>query len=394
MSELTVPEQLFLHRWKNIDFTGWNEAEVREGFVIDLLHTLGYRKGTTYDLELEKPLKLSQPFHRIGRKQVHIDYAPSVRKRYFWIVEAKPGKSREMDVGDLLQVHLYAVHPEIQARLVVLTNGWQIRIYDALTLSTFEDALLVVSQGDAASTFMELREMVGAPKMRQFQRKRMLDIIKSTLDSEVDMDVFNDLSCQLQKLIREGKNTVEENGKQLWMDGMTERFAKEGEELRNCSSELLIARMDRPHDGRPGPAVEFARRVQVADGAEQTRLIDLLAIRYSGRPHNIFRVQALHALVVLVQAGVEVSNCKHTKTLQDSINRLALGNIVSWEKVHITPALRHLDNATSRVSMKLCVRAGTQHFEELLRTWMSFMTAEERAKLSPSLEGIVSSTAS
>jgi hypothetical protein len=115
MSALTIPERGLLARWQSIDFTDWNEAAVREGFIIDLLHTLGYRKGTSYDLEMEKSLKLAHPYHRIGRKKVDVDYAPSIRKRHFWIVEAKPGKPVEMKVGDLLQAHLYAVHPEVQA---------------------------------------------------------------------------------------------------------------------------------------------------------------------------------------------------------------------------------------------------------------------------------------
>ena len=117
MNPVTIPEQLFLHRWKSIDFTEWNETEVREGFIIDLLHTLGYRKGTTYDLEMEKSLKLAKPYHRIGRKKVDIDYAPAIRKRYFWIVEAKPGKATAMKMGDLIQVHLYAVHPQIRSAI-------------------------------------------------------------------------------------------------------------------------------------------------------------------------------------------------------------------------------------------------------------------------------------
>jgi hypothetical protein len=49
---------------------------------------------------MEKPLKVTEPFYRIGRERVNFDYAPSIRKRYFWIVEAKPGAPKDMQMGD------------------------------------------------------------------------------------------------------------------------------------------------------------------------------------------------------------------------------------------------------------------------------------------------------
>lgn len=390
---LTVPEQLFLARWKSIDFTGWNEAEVREGFVIDLLHTLGYRKDTAYDLEMEKPLKLAEPFHRIGRKKVDIDYAPSVRKRYYWIVEAKPGKTKKMDLGDLLQVHLYATHPEIQARLVVLTNGWQVRVYDALTLSSFDDALLVLDQGDQEDSFIELREMLGAPSMLRFQRSRMLDIIRGTLAAEVDVGAYNTLAGQLHKLISDGKSIVEENQKKLWMAAWKDRMDEEEDELRTASLEVLFVKMDEPWDGRPASAREFVRRVQEAGAADQSKLIDELAMHYRGRPHNIFRVLALHSLVALMNLGLQVPKSSYVISIPDCVNELALSNMNYWRTGYDMP-LCHLDNAACRVAVKLCLRVGTPHFEEMLDVWKSAMTAEEKAKIAPCLEGLVSSTAS
>jgi hypothetical protein len=169
MTMITLPERVFLDTWKSTDFSAYNEAEVREEFIIHLLHALGWRKGTTYDLEMEKPLKLSAPFHRIGRQQVNIDYAPSIRKRYFWLIEAKPGRERTMRMGDLLQAHLYAVHPEVQARLIVLSNGWEVRVYDALTLSSWDDPTLVVTQGDPDDKFLALKEMLGAENMLAYR---------------------------------------------------------------------------------------------------------------------------------------------------------------------------------------------------------------------------------
>jgi hypothetical protein len=389
---VTIPEQLFLQRWRSIDFTGWNETEVREGFIIDLLHTLGYRKGTSYDLEMEKPLQLSEPYHRIGRKKEKIDYAPSLRKRYFWVIEAKPGKPKTMNMGDLLQVHLYSVHPEVQARLVVLANGWQVRVYDALTFSSWDDPLLVVDQSHADEAFVELREMLGAPNMLAYQRRRLLDIVGTTLESEVDVGVFDNLASELRKLAFNGRTIVEENARKLWMASMAKHFADEEAELRKDSTEVLFVKMDFPTDGRPHPAREFVRRVIEAAPPEQARLVDELAMHYRGRPHNIFRVLALHALVDLADADTAVPPSPYVASISGCIDELAQANIAYWSGSEVVNALCHLDNVTLRVAMKLCLRVRPL-FEQILADWKAAMTSEEKVKQGPSLDGVVISSA-
>ncbi len=350
MATVTIPEQLFLSRWKSIDFAEWNETEVREGFIIDLLHTLGYRKGTTYDLEMEKPLTLAKPYHRIGREKVNIDYAPAIRKRYFWIVEAKPGKAQEMKMGDLLQAHLYAVHPEVQARLVVLANGWQVRVYDALTLSSWDDPLLVVNQSDKEEVFVELREMLGAPKMLAYQRKRLLDIVRTTLESEVDIGVLDNLAGELFASSPQMAGGSSKRTQKLWMSSMKKHFDDEEAELRKDTTEVLFVKMDLPTDGRPHPAREFVRRIVQAGPPEQARLVDELAMHYRGRPHNIFRVLALHAFVDLAEAGIVVPRSSYVTSISGCIDELAQAEVrlasreieVRHRGHHLEPDLRQL----------------------------------------------------
>ncbi len=86
---------------------------------------------------------------------------------------------------------------------------------------------------------------------------------------------------------------------------MKAHFEGEEAELRKISLEIFV-KMDMPTDGRPPPAGELVRRVLQANAAEQAGRIDQVAMRYRGRPHNIFRVLALHALVALAEAGVVV----------------------------------------------------------------------------------------
>lgn len=392
MSALTVPEVLLLARWRSIDFSTWNETEVREGFIIELLHTLGYRKGTTYDLEMEKPLKLTAPYHRIGRKSVSIDYAPSVRKRHFWIVEAKPGKSKEMNVGDLLQVHLYAVHPEVQARLVVLVNGWEIRVYDALTMAAFDDALLVVKQSDDGQTLAQLREMIGANEMLAFQRKRMLDLVQDTLSSEVDVAVADAVVGELTAIARETRKVVAKNADELRRFAMAEFFQTEKTSLEKMSLGELFVWMDLPEHGRRVLAKEFVRRVLAEAPGGQRDLVEMLVQRCHQRPHAIFRVLALRCLIDLIEAGVTVPASPWVKSLPAAVTDLAIGNIDYWSSNGLTNALCHLDNVTARVAMKTCLRLGQPFLQSTLEAWRSGMTAKERVRQGPSLDMLVAST--
>ena len=99
---LTIFDEKFIEYWKSLNFDSWNESDVREDFIAPLLKILGYAKGTVNEIVREKSLNLSEKYHRIGRKQVAIDYVPTVRFKKFWIIEAKPGKPKDMDFGDYL----------------------------------------------------------------------------------------------------------------------------------------------------------------------------------------------------------------------------------------------------------------------------------------------------
>lgn len=61
------------------DFSTYNETDVRENFIAPLLKLLGYGKNTVNNVLTEKSLKLKEPFQRIGRKNIRIDYIPTVR---------------------------------------------------------------------------------------------------------------------------------------------------------------------------------------------------------------------------------------------------------------------------------------------------------------------------
>lgn len=73
-------------------------------------------------------------------------------------------------------------------------------------------------------------------------------------------------------------------------------------------------------------------------------------------------------------------------------HELAVSNIGYWAYSEVVNALCHLDNVAMRVAMKMCLR-GRPLFEQILEAWKAAMTAEEKVKQGPSLDGLaISST--
>ena len=85
----------FIEKWKEIDFSDWNENDIREDFIAPLLRILGYAKNTLNDINREQTLRLNEPYQRIGRTRINIDYIPTFKLKSFWIIEAKSGITRE-----------------------------------------------------------------------------------------------------------------------------------------------------------------------------------------------------------------------------------------------------------------------------------------------------------
>ena len=164
----------FLEQWQSTDFSTWNEKDVKEDFIAPLLKMLGYSKNTVNNISREKSLSLSEPYQRVGRQKIFIDYVPTIRLKAFWIIEAKSGKKKKMGYGDLLQAYLYAIHPEIQAQYIVLINGWKLNVYDSLNISSWKEPIFEIDYKNCKEKFNRLKEILSAEKMLEFLKNRIL----------------------------------------------------------------------------------------------------------------------------------------------------------------------------------------------------------------------------
>lgn len=381
--ELTEFEKRFLQNWKILDFTEWNEQDVREDFIAGLLKILGYSKGTVNDIIREPTLALSEKYHRIGRKQVNIDYVPTTRLKKFWIIEAKPGKSKAMDFGDYLQAHLYAIHPEINARYIVVTNGWEIRIYDAALSNSWEDYLLLINQENCEDKYAELKEYLSARSLTKKLRSHVLDLLSESLKIELDVNEAETFKKEVFKIYSDAVPIIRNNAEEFQRLSFEKNKKEADEWIKSISFRELLVWMDRPTDAIPWYAKECFRRMSEAQQQERDEMLRILIMNYRGRPHGVFRVQSLDVMCRLLKDNIEASATGSSASVLNCFEELVESNIRYWSfpvgnvEDHIGFALCHLDNTCARISYKFVRRFGMEVFNKIVEQKKNNFAIEE-----------------
>ena len=139
-----------------------NEADVRAEIADPFLAALGYRRGTTANIDRE--FRLTYDRHFLGRKKPtdkplvgKADYRLSVLGFGHWVLDAK-AYDVEIDRDAIEQAISYAAHPEVAGHYAAVLNGKQFVMYRA-TQSSHEAPLvdLEVTSGEAlAEALMNL----------------------------------------------------------------------------------------------------------------------------------------------------------------------------------------------------------------------------------------------
>ncbi|NVM29200.1 MAG: hypothetical protein HWN65_10185 [Candidatus Helarchaeota archaeon] len=378
-------EKFFLQEWQKKDFSDWNESDIREEFITPLLRILGYARDTVYEIIREKSLKLKNPFQRVGRKRIKIDYIPQVRLKRFWIIEAKPGTLKEMEFGDLLQTYLYATHPEVRGRFIVLINGWSIRIYETESFEKWEDTLHICNQDNCFQTFEKLLKILKADSLLDFHRSRLLDTIKENFSIEIDEKKLAYFRRDVGDLLLKMKKIVKKNAIKVTTNEIRTIMEQEKKDLRKMNPKQLLVNMNIPTYPFLPPADEFFERIRSSNTKDQKELLDQLIGYYRGKPHAILRIQALHVLARCLEEKVEPGSGRLLTNIKDMFKDLVLSNISYWNTNELSFALCHLDNTTLRFAKKLAFILYMSPLTEVVVELKKQLSVEDRLKESPSV---------
>lgn len=199
-----------LERLNNLDFTGYSETDVREEFLVELVKLLGYRRELDYSVSREDQFTLNPLFLSIGSSRIKLDYLCSLRKKFFWIIEAKSGKSKSLEKDDIGQAHFYSVHPEINSRYFIVSNGWLTNLYNRDTLDDNCTPLLSIKNTELTNRFLELDSYVGSTQILPFLKTNILEQIEKTLSAEIRVERLPEFVDEVKKTVAKIRPIVEQ----------------------------------------------------------------------------------------------------------------------------------------------------------------------------------------
>lgn len=182
LSPLSQEDILTLEKIQALNTDGYPEAEVRTYVIDPIVKILGYEKGTSFSPDLERRVDFID-----SRK--HIDYKCTLWEENFWIIEAKKPKAKRnrktFEYAVFKQALEYAVHPKINAALVVLCDGDLFEVFDRE--ENVKDPILRFNRSDLVHRFDDLRALLSPWQVWFFEKRRIARLIDKVFDREFNL---------------------------------------------------------------------------------------------------------------------------------------------------------------------------------------------------------------
>lgn len=262
-----------LRELAQLDFTGRGEAFVEQRFVTPILERLGYESHKDYEVyrhgDERASFKLQYPPVEHGAvrvKHYNPDYVPTIRKKAFWIIEAKSPKDVQypFDKKYIVQGLQYCIHPEIQARYLLLTTGARSAVYDAHA-SVFLDGemyepILDFSSAEIVSRWEAIYGLLSVEKLRG----RLEADLKTAYDklalSSLDEHYPQRLLYQVGASQRQHSKTIERHVNRLWAANVEQAVEARRQALESMTAAEAYRLLDQPFTARPTEGSVFLRK--------------------------------------------------------------------------------------------------------------------------------------
>ena len=362
---------------EKLDFSGKGESFVEAEFITPLLKFLGYDSHRDYEVRRhgddEMTFKLQYPPVASGSKKgrrYYPDYMPTIRKKCFWVLEAKAAKSTAypFEKAFIVQGLQYCIHPEIRAKYLVLTNGLHTCIYDSFSRiygdGDIYEPLLEFSHTEIGSKWSEIYQCLSAEKVREFIEDDILAMYEKVVSSSLDNEYPQRMLRKIEKISEEAVGKIDEHVSRLRLEFLEQYIQNQQKEVSELSMEDLNFRMDLPLIGGKGIGQHFVER-SIALGCNEAGIFDKLI--------GSFEIQSYFRKKNTIAALCALYNSASDSTVRDNIIKF-LQSINAKE----LPLLNRVECACTRIRRKLIVVEKHPDLQEEIKRQLSDMPETTR----------------
>ena len=242
-----------------LNFDGKAEAFVEAKFLTPFLECLGYETHKDYEVirhgDDGSMFKLKAPPVESGATKVRNyspDYFPTIRKKCFWIIEAKSPThvSYPFDLKYLVQGLQYCVHPEIQAKYLLISNGKNSAIYDAHG-SVFLDKelyspILEFKSTELRQRWHEIFELLSVEKLRTRIETDLKTMFDKLCLSSLDKDYPRTLLATIGSSAHDHSRKIEKHYYKLYVEEMDRQRDEWQAQMEKLKPAELLPLMDLP----------------------------------------------------------------------------------------------------------------------------------------------------
>jgi hypothetical protein len=291
--------QTRLAELETLDFTGKGERFVESRFITPLLECLGYETHKDYEVLRDGDDGASFRLHyppvesgAVRAKQYKPDYVPTIRKKMFWIIEAKSPKDVEHPFAAryLVQGLQYCVHPEIQAQYLLVSNGDVSSLFDAHGAVFLEkemyEPILEFRASELRKQWPEIYRLLGVEKLRG----RIEDNLKASYDklclSSLDRGYPAGLLAKIGASSGEHAQFIAKRTNKMYVESMQKDKEAWQEWMETLDAAQVLASMDDPMPTGTNNAHYFLKKA-LAEGIPHDRILNDLVHDFERQ--SIFR---------------------------------------------------------------------------------------------------------
>jgi len=354
-----------LKNLSNLTFNGKGESFVEQKFLSPLLECLGYETHKDYEVyrhgDSGIDFKLNYPPVESGAKKVkhyNPDYIPTIRKKIFWIIEAKsPSINYPFEYNYIIQGLQYSIHPEIQAKYLILSNGKYTNIYDVYSSTFFEKdmytPILMFDNKELINKWDEIYSLLGVEKIRNKIEESITNLYEKLCLSTLDKNYPFELTRKITKNNYKLSSQIERYRNKLYVEKLDEEYNKTNEYLKKASLKELEIGMEYPlRRGSNNPSVYYVMKLLDTENEENTfeKLISNYAkLSYFQKEHCFVGLRFLYQQTkdIKIQKNIKdfiVENMDKPLNPLNKAETLFLRCIRKIILIHIHPKLRNKIN--------------------------------------------------